>query len=154
MHHDLLFQVHPRPPSPMTWDSPVSDTPPSLPRRWPLWMGRAQGPVIIICLVFLWLWSQTYLDSNPASGIYENTSRLRPLTHSPASRIDPRMERYHYPGTFTLQRLWRHCKNRNLEIPGACIKEGRAEYAEYQATETREPLAEKIHISLVGPKHS
>lgn len=106
-------------------------------------MGRAQGPVIIICLVFLWLWSQTYLDSNPASGIYENTSRLRPLTHSPASRIDPRMERYHYPGTFTLQRLWRHCKNRNLEIPGACIKEGRAEYAEYQATETREPLAEK-----------
>lgn len=60
----------------MTWDSPVCDTPPSLPKRWPLWMGRAQGPVTIICLVFLWLWSQTYLDSNPVSDIYGNTSCL------------------------------------------------------------------------------
>lgn len=64
------------------------------------------------------------------------------------------MERYHYPGTFPPQRLWGHCKNRNLEILGACIKEGQAEYAEHRATETREPLAEKTDIRLVGLKHS
>lgn len=46
--------------------------------------------------VFLVLWRQTYLDSNPASGIYENIKCLKSLIHSPISRIDPHTLKHHY----------------------------------------------------------